>query len=194
MTGMMGLIWNCSIGLAMIRSQSSLLSNAVRRSKAEVRHRLSSYRAGLTIPAARIRLSIPAQKPSIRQTIRPQGDVPNRRSTMPTQNPAGGNSCNEFGREPEGLAEGAGIRRRTGARFQTRLDARMLERSARRATSVSLTDRHRRRCPVSAHFHRSAREGPPLRSPFKRCGKMLGSQPRKPGAPYERGSPLSRTV
>jgi hypothetical protein len=30
----MGLIWNCSIGLAMIRSQSSLLSNAVRRSKA----------------------------------------------------------------------------------------------------------------------------------------------------------------
>jgi hypothetical protein len=33
MTGMMGLIWNCSIGLAMIRSQSSMLSNAVRRSK-----------------------------------------------------------------------------------------------------------------------------------------------------------------
>jgi hypothetical protein len=35
MTGMMGLIWNCSIGLAMIRSQKFAVANAVRRSKSK---------------------------------------------------------------------------------------------------------------------------------------------------------------
>jgi hypothetical protein len=38
----------------------------------------------------------------------PRG-CPEQTIDKPTQNPAGGNSCNEFGREPEGLAEGAGI-------------------------------------------------------------------------------------
>jgi hypothetical protein len=108
MTGMMGLIWNCSIGLAMIRSQSSMLSNAVRRSKFGPSP-LVVIPGGFHHPGR----SHQVEHPGAEAEYQTNDQAPRGRSEQtvddPTQDSAGRDPCNEFGREPEGLAESAGI-------------------------------------------------------------------------------------
>ena len=87
-------IWNCSIGsTAMIAIRSDFLSR--------------------TTPAARITLSTPAAKPSSKNTMSPQGEMPSQRSssqpiTAPTSTPA---TSSVESRKPRANAEASAVER-----------------------------------------------------------------------------------